>query len=70
MGLVLFIARFVGLYMLMVLAGFLACLAYHGNIYISTWSETGRNWMVFAPFFITVILFIMDMCDAFRDRVA
>jgi hypothetical protein len=68
MKIILFIGRFVVLYLMMVLAGFIANLAYHGSFQVASWSATGRGWMVFAPLVAVVIFFIMEMFEAFEER--
>lgn len=69
MKLIFYIGRFVVLYLIMVLAAFLALLAYNGNFMIAQWSAVGRGWMVIFPLVATLGIFFLDMCDAFEDKV-
>lgn len=69
MKLIFYISRFVLIYLIMVLAAFLALLAYNGNIMIQQWGATGRGWMIIFPLAVTIVLFVLDMCDAFEDKI-
>lgn len=69
MKLIFYIGRFVVLYLIMLLAAFLALTAYNGNVMVAQWGATGRGWMVIFPLVVTIIIFAMDMCDAFEEKL-